>query len=171
MAGCGWTIPDGRFEANLAEKLHVDCYALVFFGRPGARFRTPGKLVGLLFVASLLKEKFMTKRIGRPPKVKKQEKFIGYFVTKTQYFVIQQKAAKAGVNISDYMRQVAITAQVKAKWTEEERVMVRQLVGISVELHGLVELAREEGTTHAALLFVKHRDVMDSIIKALCDDR
>jgi len=113
----------------------------------------------------------MTKKIGRPPKVKKQEKFIGYFVTKTQYFVIQQKAVKAGVNISDYMRQAAMTAQVKAKWTEEERAMVRQLVGISVELHRLVELARKEGSAQVALLFVKHRDVMDSIIKSLCDDR
>jgi hypothetical protein len=96
---------------------------------------------------------------------------IGFFMTKMQYFVIQQKAAKAGVNISDYMRQAAVNAQVKAKWTPEERVMVRQLIGISVDLHRLVEAAGKEGVTHAALLFVRYRDIMDSIIKTLCHDR
>jgi len=36
----------------------------------------------------------MAKKPGRPPKIKKQEKFVGFFVTKVQHFVIQQKATK-----------------------------------------------------------------------------
>lgn len=113
----------------------------------------------------------MVKLKGRPPKERKQEKNIGFFVTNVQYFVIQQKAAKAGVTISDYMRQVAVNAQVKAKWTEEERGMVKQLIGMAGELHRIVEIAEREGATQAALLLVSHRGVMDSIINILCHDR
>lgn len=108
---------------------------------------------------------------GRPKKAKKQEKFIGYFVTKMQYFVIQHKAAKAGVNISDYMRQMAVNGQVKAKWTEEERQMVKRLIGISGDIHQLVELARKEGAVRTVLFFSGYRDIMDEIIKKLCHDR
>ncbi|HVU94883.1 MAG TPA: hypothetical protein VHE34_06640 [Puia sp.] len=113
----------------------------------------------------------MAKLKGRPPKERKQEKFVGFFVTKVQYFVIQQKAAKAGVNISDYMRQAAVNAQVKMKWTEEERGMVKQLIGMAGDIHRMVEVAEREGATQAALLFVSHRGVMDSIINTLCHDR
>jgi hypothetical protein len=108
---------------------------------------------------------------GRPKKAIKQEKFVGYFVTKLQYVVIQRKAEKAGVNISDYMRQVAVFSEVKAKWTEEERQMVKTLIGISADIHKLVERARAEGAGQAALFFSKYRDIMDAIIKNLCHER
>jgi hypothetical protein len=113
----------------------------------------------------------MTKIRGRPKKAKKQEKNIGFFVTKMQYFVIQHKAAKAGVNISDYMRQMAVNGQVKAKWTDEERQMVKRLIGISVDVHQLVELARKDGAVHSMLFFSRYRGVMDEIIQKLCHDR
>ena len=113
----------------------------------------------------------MAKIMGRPKKARIQEKNIGFFVTKLQYFVIQQKAAKAGVNISDYMRQVAVNAQVKAKWTEEECRMVKQLIGMSGELHQLVELARKEGVVRTVLHLSKLRETMDIIFNTLCHDR
>jgi hypothetical protein len=116
-------------------------------------------------------QKSMAKIRGRPPKARKQEKFVGFFVTKMQYFVIQQKAAKAMVTMSDYMRQVAVNAQVKAKWTEEERQMVKQLIGLSGDIHQLVELARKEGAVRTALLFSKYLGIMDEIVNKLCHDR
>lgn len=103
--------------------------------------------------------------------MKKQEKFVGFFVTKVQYFVIRQKAEKAKVNISDYMRQMAVNGYVKVKWTEEEREMVRQLFGVSADIHRLVELAGKEGALQAALLFAKYRGIMDEIVNKLCHDR
>jgi len=108
---------------------------------------------------------------GRPKKAKRQEKFRGFFVTEVQNYIIQQKATKAGVNISDYMRQVAVHGQVKAKWTEEERQMVKTLIGISTDIHRLVEIAGKEGAVQTVLFFSKYRDVMDTIIKNLCYDR
>jgi hypothetical protein len=108
---------------------------------------------------------------GRPKKAKRQEKFLGFFVTMLENYIIQGKAAAAGVNMSDYLRQVALHGQVKAKWTEEERQMVKTLIGLSAAIHRLVEMAGKEGAVQTALFFSEYRTVMDTIIKKLCHDR
>jgi hypothetical protein len=117
------------------------------------------------------KYSFMAKLKGRPPKAKKQEVFLGFFVTRAQHFVIRQKVEKADVTFSDYMRQMAVTGFVKAKWTAEEREMVRKLVNISVDINRLAEMAKKQDAAQAMLFFVRYRDIMDSIIKALRNDR
>lgn len=108
---------------------------------------------------------------GRPKQAVIQEKNIGFYVTWKQYAVITKKAEEAHVNISDYMRQMAINGYVKAKWTGEEREMVRRLVGLAGDIHLLVQKAREAGVEEIALEFLKGRDMMDEIIKRLCDAR
>jgi len=114
----------------------------------------------------------MSGKKGRPPKKgATREKNIGFYMTWEQYAVIERRAEAAGVNISDYMRQVAIQGEVKAKWTAEEREMVKRLIGMSVDLHGLVRVAREQGVDVAAELFMKYRGDLDEVIKILCHDR
>jgi len=113
----------------------------------------------------------MTKKVGRPKKERRQEKHIGFYVTTRQYFVIQQKAAKARVNMSDYMRQAGVNAYVKEKWTEEEREQVRRIVAQSADIHQLVEIAGKEGALQAVLIFTKYREVLDSTLKFFRDDR
>lgn len=113
----------------------------------------------------------MGKKKGRPKKAVKQERQIGFFLTLAQFAVVERKMGEARVNISDYMRQVAVQGEVRAKWTPEEREMVRTLVGMSVRLHDLVVAAQEQGIAEAVELFRGYRDIMDEIIKKLCDDR
>jgi hypothetical protein len=108
---------------------------------------------------------------GRPKKARKQEKHIGYAVTTAQYFIIQQKAAKANVNLSDYMRQTAVHGYVKARWSPEERLMIKKLIEMSGDIHRLVDLAKTEGAVGTALFFSNYRDEIDQIIKKLCHDR
>jgi hypothetical protein len=141
----------------------VKCYGLGWAATGGPdSTAVGGRIEKILFMGEIK---------GRPKKAVKQEKNIGFFVTKLQYVVIQRKAEKAGVNISDYMRQVAVFGEVKAKWTEEERQMVKKLIGISADIHMLVERARAEGAVQTALFFSKYRDIMDAIIKNLCHER
>jgi len=109
----------------------------------------------------------MTKITGRPKKAIIQEKFIGFYVTHVQYFLIQQKAIQAGVNISDYMRQAAIFAHVKTRWTAEERDLFKKMVSISNDLHQIVTIARQEGATTAMLHFQKYRQQIDEVIQKL----
>ena len=109
----------------------------------------------------------MTKITGRPPKAIKQEKNIGFFVTNEQYAIIQEKAEQAKVNISDYMRQMAVNGYVKIRWTEEDVAMLKELVQLSNELHALAGIAEREGVLSAMLFFGKYRDKIDVVIKKL----
>ena len=93
----------------------------------------------------------MGKKKGRPKKAVKQERQIGFFLTLAQFAVVERKMGEARVNISDYMRQVAVQGEVRAKWTPEEREMVRTLVGMSVRLHDLVVAAQEQPHVPATL--------------------
>ena len=113
----------------------------------------------------------MTKITGRPPKALKQEKFIGYFVTHEQHAIIQEKAALAKVNISDYMRQMALHGYVKVRWTAEDVANLKQLVELSNELHSVAGIAEREGVLRAMLFFGKYRDKLDALIKKLRYDR
>jgi len=109
----------------------------------------------------------MTKITGRPKKAIQQEKFLGFFVTKVQGVIIQQKASQAGVNMSDYLRQVAIYGQVKTRWTAEERDIFKKLVGLSSDINQLVKLARQEGVPSAVLYFEKYRNLIDEALKQM----
>jgi len=113
----------------------------------------------------------MSGKKGRPPKKVVQEKMIGFYVTFGQWAIIQRKMEKAHVNVSDYMRQMAVHGEVRAKWTAEEREMVKRLIGMSGDLHGLVTIAGEQGVAVAAELFMKYRGDLDEVIKILCHDR
>jgi len=57
----------------------------------------------------------MGKITGRPKKPVKRGKNLGFYVTREQHFVIQHKAAQAGVNISDYLRKTAVSGQVMTR--------------------------------------------------------
>jgi hypothetical protein len=113
----------------------------------------------------------MTKITGRPPKAIKQEKNIGFFVTHAQHAIIQEKAAQAKVNISDYMRQMAVNGYVRIRWTEEDVALLKQLGALSNDLHAMVDIAKREGVLSAMLLFARYRDEIDQVIKLLQHDR
>jgi hypothetical protein len=113
----------------------------------------------------------MTKPTGRPPKAIKQEKHIGFFLTNKQHAVVLEKAAQAKVNISDYMRQMAVHGYVKIRWTEEDVALLKQLVVFSNDLHEMVGIAEREGLLKAMLLFGKYQDKVDELIKNLKHDR
>jgi hypothetical protein len=113
----------------------------------------------------------MGKITGRPPKAIKQEKFIGFFVTNAQYFIIKQKADQAGVSISECLRQTAVFGFVKQRWTEAERDCFLQWVGIANGVNQVVKTAQQEGANAAMLYFVACRDMIDEILKQLTDDQ
>ncbi|HVU59094.1 MAG TPA: hypothetical protein VHD83_28725 [Puia sp.] len=109
----------------------------------------------------------MGKITGRPKKAVTRDKNIGFFVTQAQYFIIQQKAAQAGVNISDYMRQSAIFGEVRSRWSPEEREIFKKMVGMSNDIHQLAVAARQEGISRAALYFEQYGKQIDEALKRL----
>ena len=71
------------------------------------------------------------KKGGRPTKALKRELRITARFSKLEHYILQQKAGKAGINVSEFIRQAAITAKVLARQTAEERDSTRKLIGMA----------------------------------------
>ena len=92
------------------------------------------------------------KKGGRPTKKLKRELRITARFSKLEHYILQQKAGKAGINVSEFLRQAAITAKVIARLTEEERNIIRQLIGMANNLNQMAKVANREGMGSIRLL-------------------
>ena len=103
---------------------------------------------------------------GRPAKIVKKEIRAAVRFTKAEYFIIRQKANKAGLTASSYIREIAINGNVKARFNDEERQFVRQLIGMANNFNQVAKKAHEEGLLKAMLLFETYRQLVDDILKS-----
>ena len=106
---------------------------------------------------------------GRPKKIVKREKFSGIRFTRSEHFIVKQKALKAGLPLSGYVRQMAIHGNVKTRLNEEERDFVRQLVGMANNLNQVAKSCHEQGALKAMLYFENYRCQVDELLKKLRD--
>lgn len=108
---------------------------------------------------------------GRPKKPVKKETVTGVRFSKVEYFLVKHKAEKAGLGITVYIRQMALTGQVISKMSEEDRQSVRQFVGVSNNLNQLTKMAHQQGLLTAILLFEKYRNQFDEFLQKMRDDK
>lgn len=104
---------------------------------------------------------------GRPKKLVKRESITGVRFTKVEYYGVKQKAAKAGLGITSYIRQMALQGKVIAPISEEERQLVRQLIGMSNNLNQLAKCCHKQGALTAILHFEKYRIAFDELLEKL----
>jgi len=104
---------------------------------------------------------------GRPKKVVCREIIKGIRFTKAEYFVVKQKAAKAGNKITFYIREMSLHGKIISRLNEEERLFVRQLIGMANNLNQLTKKGHQEGLLTAVLLFEKYKNLMDEILEKL----
>ena len=107
------------------------------------------------------------KKAGRPAKTIKKEIRACVRFTRPEYFIIKEKAAKAGVKVSAYIRQIGIYAAVTPRLTDEERHFVRQLIGMANNLNQLAKSCHQEGALRAMQYFESYRVTLDEIPKKL----
>jgi hypothetical protein len=108
---------------------------------------------------------------GRPKKSVTRNIITGVRFTKAEYFLVKQKAAKSGIRITLYIRQMALHGKILPRMNEEERQNVRQLVGIANNLNQLTKKGHQEGLLTAVLMFEKYREAIDKILENLKDDK
>ena len=108
---------------------------------------------------------------GRPKKPVKKETVTGVRFSKVEYFLVKHKAEKAGLGITVYIRQMALTGQVISRMIEEDRQSVRQFVGVSNNLDQLTKMAHQQGLLTAVLLFEKYRNEFDDFLQKMRDDK
>lgn len=107
------------------------------------------------------------KQAGRPAKIIKKEIRTAVRFSKTEHFIIRQKASKAGVKPSAFIRQTAIEGVVTTRLNEEERQFVRQLIGMSNNLNQLTKNSHKEGMLKTMLCFETFRNQIDVLLKKL----
>jgi len=104
------------------------------------------------------------KSTGRPAQPIKRDKPMGFRLTASERFIIKQKAERAGMSLTAYLRHMAIHGKVIDRLNEEDRENIRQLIKMTNEIHELVVLADKEGMVKAIFQFEGLRYRIDNLI-------
>ncbi len=84
---------------------------------------------------------------------------------KIEYYVVKQKASKAGLGITVYIREMALHGEVIARMSEEERQFVREIVGMSNNINQMAKKAHQEGLLKALLFFESYRTQLNELLQ------
>ncbi|MDH7464674.1 plasmid mobilization relaxosome protein MobC [Chitinophagaceae bacterium 26-R-25] len=112
-------------------------------------------------------EKKTKKKTGRPPKTNKKEVRACVRFSKLEYFILEQKAKKAGINVSTYLRQLAIKATITSRLSPEEITICRQLIGMASNINQVARVCHREGLYEAMQYFEQYRKAFDTILQKL----
>ncbi len=107
------------------------------------------------------------RQAGRPAQTIKKEIRASVRFSKLEYYVIRQKAARASIKASAYIREVAINGQVTKRLNDEERQFVRELIGMSSNINQLTKNSYREGMLKTMLHFEVYREQIDTLLKKL----
>ncbi len=108
-----------------------------------------------------------TKKGGRPKKAVIRTRTTGIRFSHTELFIVREKAKTAGLNLTAYIRQVAVETKVQTRMTAEERLFVRQLIGFSNNINQIARACHQEGVLKALLYFENFRIQIDQLLKNL----
>jgi len=108
---------------------------------------------------------------GRPAKIIKRKLVIGIRLTAEEHFIIKQKAGKAGLSFSRYLRETGLKGEVKERLSEEDRQIVLHIIGMSNNLNQLAKLAHQQGLLSVILLFENYRNKIDGLLNRVRHDQ
>ena len=104
---------------------------------------------------------------GRPKKSVTKKVIKSVRFSKTAYFIVKQHASKSGLKITVYMRQMALQGKIISRLSEEERQIVRQLIGMANNLNQLTKMGHQEGFITPVLMFENYKNLMDELLEKL----
>jgi hypothetical protein len=111
------------------------------------------------------------KHTGRPTQPITRENSTGIRLTKSERFIIQQRARRTGMNLTTYIREMAVNGKVVSRLSEEDRQIVRQLIQMSGDIHQLVKAAKEAGLPKATLHYEALRNRIDNLLNQFSHDK
>jgi hypothetical protein len=91
------------------------------------------------------------KKGGRPKSETKRDQQITVCLTKIEKLAIQRRAEKAGLNLSDYGRQMVLTGQAQVKLTPEENAVLNQVARMGNNLNQIAHKANADGIRSIAI--------------------
>lgn len=108
---------------------------------------------------------------GRPSLSDARANTTGIRLTKAERFIITQKARRTGMNLTTYIRQMAINGKVVGRFSEEDRQIVRELIQMSGDIHQVATVAKEAGILKATHHYQALRDRIDQLLTRLDHDK
>jgi len=107
------------------------------------------------------------KLAGRPAKDVKKVINASVRFSRSEYFIVKEKAATNGLSVSNYIRQAVIYPAVKPRLTDEEQHFARQIVGMANNLNQMAKACHQEGLLQSMVLFESYRRRLNEILKKL----
>ncbi|MFD2574662.1 plasmid mobilization relaxosome protein MobC [Spirosoma soli] len=87
----------------------------------------------------------LKKKGGRPPSQTKRDQQMTVCLTKLEKLAIQRRAQKAGLNLSDYGRQMVLTGKAQVRLSAEENATLNQVAKLGNNLNQLAHKANADG--------------------------
>lgn len=91
------------------------------------------------------------KKGGRPPSVTKRDQQITVCLTKIEKLALSKRAEKAGLNLSDYGRQMILTGKAQARLSAQENETLNQVARLGSNLNQIAHKANADGIRSIAL--------------------
>ncbi len=109
---------------------------------------------------------------GRPAKnrVNKYQKVVSTKLTELQFYAIRKRAGKAGLRVSEYVRQAVVSAEVTPRLNRQDADTIRKLAGEANNINQLAHRANAGGFALVAVELVKLKNRIVEIINQLSDD-
>ena len=107
------------------------------------------------------------KKPGRPKQNTRKDIRAAVRFARSDYTIIEQKAGKAGLKISEFIRQSSMNVFIKYRLTPEEMQLVRQLVGMSTNMNQVARTCHREGLFEAMVCFENYRNQLDGLLQKL----
>ena len=106
---------------------------------------------------------------GRPAKkrIEKQQRVVSTKLTELQYYAIRKRA---GLRISEYVRQAVVSAEVIPRLNRQDADTIRKLAGEANNINQLAHRANAGGFALVAVELVKLKNRIIEIINHLSDD-
>ena len=106
----------------------------------------------------------LRKKGGRPPSATKRDQQITVLLTRLEKLAIQKRAEKAGLNLSDYGRQMVLTGQAQARLTPQENETLNQMAKLGNNLNQIAHKANADGIRSIAIEAARLLDQLSQLL-------
>ena len=91
------------------------------------------------------------KKGGRPRSQTKRDKQVTVCFSAIEYLAVKRRADKAGLNLSDYCRQMVLTGQAQARLTPQENAVLNGVARVGNNLNQIAHKAHADGIRSIAI--------------------
>jgi hypothetical protein len=85
------------------------------------------------------------KRGGRPKNSQKRDEQSTVYWSTLEYLAVKKRAEKAGLNLSDYCRQMVLTGKAQVRLTPEENATLNEVARLGNNLNQIAHKANADG--------------------------